>query len=240
MSSDKHLTSGSAYPPFPAGKVRIYAMRFSPFVHRLLLVCERKEISYEIVYINLKDKPEWFKKFSPFGTVPAVEFEDGKFLYDSKVIADYFDEIYPKNKLYPADPFYKAKTHLQSSSLDEVTKLFFKLYYDGDYKVFEKILSYFDYFHSEYKKYGKSFFGGDKPGMLDFFLWPIFERFEVLRTIRGDKYTIPHDRFVHLFKWGTAMMMERSVKVWFLETEVHTRFMKTKLSGSPDYDFLFY
>ena len=239
MSSDKHLTSGSAYPPFPAGKVRIYAMRFSPFVHRLLLVCERKEISYEIVYINLKDKPEWFKKFSPFGTVPAVEFEDGKFLYDSKVIADYFDEIYPKNKLYPADPFYKAKTHLQSSSLDEVTKLFFKLYYDGDYKVFEKILSYFDYFHSEYKKYGKSFFGGDKPGMVDYYFWPIFERLEVVKIIKGDKYVFPTDRYSYLFKWAAFMKEEYAVKKYYLDSETHAKFIKSEIAGKPDFDFLF-
>lgn len=49
-------------------------------------------------------KPDWLLEKSPLGKVPCIELEGGEILYESLVIAEYLDDTYPQNKLYPNDP----------------------------------------------------------------------------------------------------------------------------------------
>lgn len=58
--------SGSVLPPF-SGKLRIYSMRFCPYAQRTILVLNAKKIDYEVININLTEKPEWFTSKSPNG-----------------------------------------------------------------------------------------------------------------------------------------------------------------------------
>lgn len=60
------------------------------------------------VFINLKDKPEWLLEKSPGGKVPSVELSDGRVIYESLIIADYFDDAFPGVNLHSSDPVIKA------------------------------------------------------------------------------------------------------------------------------------
>lgn len=82
-----------------------------PFNHLNLLILFII-ISYDVVYINLTHKPEWLVEKNPLSKVPTLEFENGDILYESLIIADYLDEAYPENSLYPNDPLLKAKDKL--------------------------------------------------------------------------------------------------------------------------------
>lgn len=78
-----------------------------PYVQRAVIVLSEKDIPHRRTYIDLKDKPDWFKALSPLGRVPLLEV-DGETLFESQVIAEYLDEITP-GSLHPDDPLEKAR-----------------------------------------------------------------------------------------------------------------------------------
>lgn len=65
-----------------------------PFTQRVLLTLEEKHLPYDMKFVDLSNKPEWFSKISPEGKVPVVKL-DGKWIADSDVIAQALEEKYP-------------------------------------------------------------------------------------------------------------------------------------------------
>ena len=66
-----------------------------------------KKVDFEVTYINLRDKPEWFLELSPHGKVPMLQV-DGRPLFESNAIAEYLDEEIPP-RLHPEDAFLRAR-----------------------------------------------------------------------------------------------------------------------------------
>jgi glutathione S-transferase len=94
----------------PVGKVKKYRLisfKLCPFVQRSVIVLKEKQIAFEIEYIDLANKPEWFLKLSPTGKVPVLQVDD-EVLFESAIIMEYLDEVTPPS-LHPADPLKKAK-----------------------------------------------------------------------------------------------------------------------------------
>jgi Glutathione S-transferase, C-terminal domain len=64
---------------------------------------------------------------------------------------------------------------------------------------FDTMLENLDLFEKELKSRGSKFFGGrEKPAMVDYMIWPWFERLEVFGILGGDKFQIPKTRFSRL------------------------------------------
>ena len=78
-----------------------------PYVQRAVIVLSEKDIPHKRSYIDLSDKPDWFRALSPLGRVPVLE-TGGKVLFESQVIAEYLDEITP-GSLHPDEPLEKAR-----------------------------------------------------------------------------------------------------------------------------------
>jgi glutathione S-transferase len=76
---------------------------------------------------------------------------------------------------------------------------------------------------------------GEKPCMVDFMIWPWFERIAVISTVAPET-DITHDRFPHLTKWMTRMQQIPAVKNTYVQPEHHIHFFATLREGSPDYD----
>ncbi|XP_035124890.2 glutathione S-transferase omega-2 isoform X2 [Callithrix jacchus] len=145
------LGKGSQPPgPVPEGLIRIYSMRFCPCSHRIRLVLRAKGIRHEVVNINLKNKPEWYYTKHPFGQIPVLETSQCQLIYDSVIACEYLDDAYPGRKLFPYDPYQRA---WQKMLLE----------------LFCKILEY----------QNTTFFGGACISMIDYLLWPWFERLDV-------------------------------------------------------------
>jgi glutathione S-transferase len=76
----------------------------SPFVRKVLVALEEKEIPYELNPVfPFGPNPE-FRKISPLGKIPAIT-EDGRALCDSSVICAYLERRQPQPALYPSDPY---------------------------------------------------------------------------------------------------------------------------------------
>lgn len=68
---------------------------------------------FDIVNVNLTNKPEWLFEKNAEGKVPVLETNDGKILSESLIVADYIDEAYPsQRKLHPTDPYQKAQNRI--------------------------------------------------------------------------------------------------------------------------------
>ncbi len=78
-----------------------------PYVQRSVITLEEKGVPYEIEYIDLNNKPEWFGALSPLGKVPILMVED-TIIFESATINEYLDETAPGRKLQPADPLRRA------------------------------------------------------------------------------------------------------------------------------------
>ncbi len=78
-----------------------------PFVQRSVITLEEKGVQYEIKYIEIENKPDWFVSISPFGKVPVLQVDD-TVIFESAVINEYLDETAPGKKLHPADPLQRA------------------------------------------------------------------------------------------------------------------------------------
>ena len=88
--------------------MKIVSFKICPFVQRVVAVLELKGIDYEVEYISLADKPDWFLEASPHGQVPILLADDGV-LFESDPIAEFIDESYKDNPLHPSDPFTRAQ-----------------------------------------------------------------------------------------------------------------------------------
>lgn len=196
-------------------------------------------MQYETVNINLANKPDWYFKICPGGKVPALELENGAILYESLVIADYIDEKYPQHSLYPKDPLQKAKDKLMLQKFDQIISTMYKIITPNSRRYMEDlhvgIMEGLQAFEEELVLRGTPFFGGRKPGMLDFLIWPWCERADVLKLF-GSQFVLKKDRYGTLLEWREAMKEIKAVQKSYLEVDEHIKFLKSFQSGFPEYD----
>lgn len=75
--------------------MKIVSFKICPFVQRVTALLEAKNIPYEIEFISLRDKPQWFLDISPSGQVPVLITDEGRALFESDAIVEYLEEAYP-------------------------------------------------------------------------------------------------------------------------------------------------
>lgn len=88
-------------------KPRLISFKVCPFVQRSVILLKEKQVDYDIEFIDVYDPPAWFLDLSPTGKVPVLQIDD-TVLFESAVINEYIDEVYPPS-LHPADPLVKAQ-----------------------------------------------------------------------------------------------------------------------------------
>ena len=80
------------------------------------------------------------------------------------------------------------------------------------------------------------FFGGKTTGILDYMIWPWFERFRKLKSLTKD-YDLDKERFPKLRNWICRMLQLPEVKSTRSIEEQIAEFYKVSLTNKePDYD----
>jgi glutathione S-transferase len=74
--------------------IKIVSFTICPFVQRVTAFLEAKGLDYEVAFISLQDKPQWFLDISPNGQVPVLISEDGRTVFESEAIVEYIEEKY--------------------------------------------------------------------------------------------------------------------------------------------------
>jgi glutathione S-transferase len=82
-----------------------------PYVQRAAISLAEKQVGFERIYVDLANKPEWFKALSPLGKVPLLRVEHGEeeaIIFESAVILEYLEETQPQ-ALHPRAPLERAR-----------------------------------------------------------------------------------------------------------------------------------
>ena len=95
-----------------------------------MIVLRAKEVEFEVTYINLREKPDWFLEISPHGKVPVLSV-DGRPLFESNAIAEFLDEVVPP-RLHPEDPIKRARNRAWTDFVPDFAADFGAVYYAAD------------------------------------------------------------------------------------------------------------
>jgi glutathione S-transferase len=90
-----------------SGPVRVVGSYLSPYVRKVLVVLDLKNVAYEIDPIVPFLGDDRFSQVSPIRRIPVL-IDDRVTLSDSTVICEYLEERYPKPAVYPQDVVARA------------------------------------------------------------------------------------------------------------------------------------
>lgn len=88
----------------PAKAMKLIGSLTSPFVRKVRIVAAEKYIDYEWVVDVPWNDDSHVPDYNPLGKVPVWVMEDGKSLFDSRVIVEYLDSISPAGHVLPKEP----------------------------------------------------------------------------------------------------------------------------------------
>ncbi len=89
----------------------LYSGTTCPFSQRCRIVLYEKGMDFQIVDVDLYNKPEDLAVMNPYNRVPVLVERD-LILYESNIINEYIDDRFPHPQLMPADPVMRARARL--------------------------------------------------------------------------------------------------------------------------------
>jgi len=78
----------------------------SPYARKVRVLLLEKRVHVESV--NVADSGRSAQEHNPLGKVPTLVLDDGTALFDSRVITEALDALYPEPRLIPSDPKKRA------------------------------------------------------------------------------------------------------------------------------------
>lgn len=191
-------------------KIELISFKLCPFVQRSVITLLEKGIPFDITYIELDNKPDWFLKISPMGKVPVLRIDDEKVLFESAVINEYLDEITPPS-LHPQNAYAKAQNRawIEFGSTLLMTSYRLKTAQDEETLEKERTLFATQLKQLEEQVQGGNFFNGDQFSLVDTAYAPVFRWMDLLD--RNFKTGLL-DYAPGLKKWSENLLQRPSVK----------------------------
>ena len=155
-----------------------------------MIVLRAKEVEFEVTYINLREKPDWFLEISPHGKVPVLSV-DGRPLFESNAIAEFLDEMVPP-RLHPEDPIKRARNRAWTDFVPDFSADFGRVYYAADEVALEKgkeaarrRLAKLEEALSKERDNDGPYFNGPDLCLVDAAYAPFFQRYALVETRLG-------------------------------------------------------
>ena len=100
-------------------KFTLVSSPLCPDVQRAAIALNENGAPFELITIDLDNKPVWFDVISPLGKTPVLIIDDNvngrEVIFESAVILDYLEETLPR-RLHPTDPLQESVTGRGSNS----------------------------------------------------------------------------------------------------------------------------
>jgi len=197
-------------------KLTLVSHHLCPYVQRAAIALAEKGVPFERVYIDLADKPDWFKVISPLGKVPLLLVRNGSnedTIFESAVILEFLEET-EVNPLHPADPLMRARhrawIEFGSAILNAIGRFYsaaeeasFLMESRGLAGMFERVEAELS------KRQDGLWFAGDRFSLVDAVYGPIFRYFDIFDRI-GDFGILDGKPCVQA--WRVALSERQSVK----------------------------
>jgi glutathione S-transferase len=116
--------------------LELVSFALCPYVQRTTTMLHEKGIAFDIKYIDLSNKPDWFLAISPRGKVPVLVV-DGTPLFESAAINEYLDETQPPH-LLPTDPLVRAQHRAWVEVANDLFAMMGKIVYAKTREDYEK------------------------------------------------------------------------------------------------------
>ncbi len=169
-------------------KIELVSFVLCPYVQRAVIILDEKQIAHDRTYIDLSNKPDWFKKISPLGKVPLLQTQQGV-LFESAVIGEYLDEV-TTGSLHPTDPFEKARHRSWIEFGSTILAAIAELYSAPDHKTFQEkrnvIVSKFEQLETQLRE--TDYFASDDFQFIDAVYGPIFRYFDTFELFISDSF----------------------------------------------------
>lgn len=216
--------------------LQLYFTRRSTFSQRTRVVLLEKNIDFTPIEIDLSNKPADFLKTSRYGKVPAIKHGDLE-LYESAIINEYLDEVFPDPPLLPRDPGEKAIARIWIDYANtRFVPAFNKLLRGKDRQEQEQGRREFieALLYIEQEGLGKlssdsSYWLGDAFSLVDISFYPWFERLPLLSHFR--KFELPTET-PRLQQWWEGLRQRPSIQAVANSTEYYIESF-TKVLGEP-------
>lgn len=88
--------------------MNLYSGTTCPFSHRCRIVLYEKGMDFQIIDVDMFNKPEELAAINPHNRVPVLVERD-LVLFEPNIINEYIDERFPHPQLMPADPIMRAR-----------------------------------------------------------------------------------------------------------------------------------
>ncbi|WKY56850.1 glutathione S-transferase family protein [Vibrio sp. SNU_ST1] len=198
--------------------IKLVSFKNCPFVQRVMGALVMKNVPFEIEYIELNNKPQWFLDISPNGQVPVLITENDTVLFESDAIVEYLDDKYapieevsPEQKALDRAWSYQASKHYMPQCGTMASK---------DKETFDTRLANLQksFFKAENKLGELPFFKGDYISNVDIAWLPLLHRAFVIKEHSGFDML---ESFPKVLKWQAALiesgLTDKTVPADFIE-----------------------
>ncbi|MCZ4309790.1 glutathione S-transferase family protein [Vibrio sp. 10N.222.49.A3] len=183
--------------------IKLISFKNCPFVQRVMGSLVMKNVPFEIEYIELNNKPQWFLDISPNGQVPVLITENDTVLFESDAIVEYLDDKYtpieevsPEQKALDRAWSYQASKHYMPQCGTMASK---------DKETFETRLANLQkaFLKAEKKLGDTEFFKGDYISNVDIAWLPLLHRAFVIKERSGFDML---ESFPKVQRWQAALI----------------------------------
>jgi glutathione S-transferase len=180
-----------------------------PYVQRVLIVLEEKGVSYTHKTIDLKNKPNWFMKISPFGKVPLLRLENGTNLFESQAINEFLDEV-EGTTLHPSNAVERAEHRAWIEFISSIIMSFGGYYYATDEETANERLATVSERLARLEEVTSDgpYFSGSSFSLVDAAAAPLFSRVELLNHYHPINLLTEHPK---LAAWSKSLLKHPSV-----------------------------
>jgi len=209
-----------------AQPIELISSNTCPFAQRTRMVLMAKALAFAFTEIDLDAKPDWFLKISPYAKVPVL-LHQGAVLYESSVINEYIEEVFPDPALMPATPVARAQARIwidfaNARMVPHVYKMMLRQDREGQEQHRERLTeAVLMMEHEALRKLSSGpFWFGERPGLVDYTFFPHVQRFVVLEHYRDFRLPAECER---LQRWIEAMHALPEVQATRADTAVLIR-----------------
>jgi glutathione S-transferase len=173
-----------------------------------VIVMRAKGVKFDVTYINLREKPDWFLEISPHGKVPVLNV-GGTPLFESNAIAEFIEETV-EPRLHPADPIKRARNRAWTDFVPTFSSGLSACYYaktpEEQREGFEKaraVLAKLEEAIARERDNEGPFFNGPKLSLVDAAYAPFLQRFSMVEErIRSELL----EDFPLVKAWASALL----------------------------------
>lgn len=195
-------------------KLMLISSALCPFVQRAIIALKEKQVEFDVVYVDLADKPDWFLAISPLGKVPLLKVErDGNepaHVFESAVILEYLEETAPGRKLHPEDPLERAQ---HRSWMEYGSQVLGDLWKFGTARNAEEHQAAVSAVRAKFARLDEQiagpWFAGEEFSYVDAVFGPAFRQIDAIETVRSTGLLA---EFLKLAAWRRSLAERPSIR----------------------------